>query len=136
MRNVSVTGEAGTLRQDKGCGAEKEKVWSRHFRPSRCYLRVQVTFERRGVEPPALDLVRATVAEALQGAFGTCGSALVDWSLVAFEGETGVGILRVRPEDLIQLRFATTLITRCGGRRCRADVLAAAPSLAALACAR
>merc|ERR1740123_1642032 len=77
-----------------------------------------------------------TLSEALRSAFGSFGSANCHWSAVSFDVASNTGIVRVRPEDLAQLRFAVTLITRCEDHRCRVDVLAAAPSLAALACTR
>eukprot|EP00933_Yihiella_yeosuensis_P026773 TRINITY_DN20808_c0_g1_i1.p1 TRINITY_DN20808_c0_g1~~TRINITY_DN20808_c0_g1_i1.p1 ORF type:complete len:148 (-),score=20.45 TRINITY_DN20808_c0_g1_i1:232-675(-) len=115
------------------------KVWSRHFRPSRCFMKLQITFDRPIAEPPSEEGFRATIAEAMQDAFGTCGSALCSWSLLSFEKTSGIGILRVNPQELSKVRFAVTLINRCigcSGRRCRVDVTAAVPSLAALACDR
>ncbi|CAJ1357973.1 unnamed protein product [Effrenium voratum] len=105
----------------------------RHFRPTRCFLRVQLTFDPPG-EQPSAQMLQAAIHEAMHSAFGSCGASLCHWSLLSAPDEKGCFFLRVRPEHLQQLRFALTL-TRWR-RRSRADVLAVAPSLAALACAR
>lgn len=112
------------------------KIWRRQYRPTRCYLRVHIVFES-----PSTSLLnslgfQAMVAETLQSNFGVCGAAQCKWSLVSFDDVSGVGILRVQPEGFSRLRFALSLVPRCGGRRCRIDCLAAAPSLAALSCGR
>mmetsp|Transcript_67134 Transcript_67134/g.148940 ORF Transcript_67134/g.148940 Transcript_67134/m.148940 type:complete len:141 (+) Transcript_67134:27-449(+) len=110
-------------------------ICSRQYRPTRCFLRFQLTLAPPQREPISAVVLQAAISEGLATAFGNMGSGFVQWTLVSF-AESGVGILRMRPEHMPQLRFALTLLTRCGGRRCRADVLAVAPSLAALACAR
>ncbi|CAE7293974.1 unnamed protein product [Symbiodinium natans] len=115
--------------------AKKETVVRQQFRPSRCFLRFQLVFGTPPADPPTAAVFQAAVTEALSTSFGNIGSGLLQWSLLSLS-EAGLGILRVRPEQMPQLRFALTMITRCGGKRCRADVLAVAPSLAALACAR
>ncbi|CAE7037842.1 unnamed protein product [Symbiodinium sp. CCMP2592] len=113
----------------------KEKVVCQQFRPSRCFLRFQLVFGSPPADPTTAPMFQVAVNEALSTSFGSMGSGLLQWSLISFN-ESGLGILRVRAEQMPSLRFGLTMMTRCSGKRCRVDVLAVAPSLAALACER
>ncbi|CAL1158029.1 unnamed protein product, partial [Cladocopium goreaui] len=101
-----------------------------------CYLRVQLTFAGQE-EMPSATILEASIQEALQSHFGSCGASKCQWSLLSPPAESGLFLLKTTtPEHLQQLRAALTLLTRIQRRRCRMDVLAVAPSLAALACKR
>merc|ERR1711871_1449749 len=70
-----------TLAADPGAG----KIWRRQYRPTRCYLRVSITFESSSVPPLNLAGFEAVVADALQGNFGICGAAQCKWNIVGFD---------------------------------------------------
>eukprot|EP00929_Paragymnodinium_shiwhaense_P078434 TRINITY_DN40650_c0_g1_i1.p2 TRINITY_DN40650_c0_g1~~TRINITY_DN40650_c0_g1_i1.p2 ORF type:complete len:131 (-),score=13.79 TRINITY_DN40650_c0_g1_i1:554-946(-) len=115
---------------------DKTTVFSRQYRPTRCYLRVSLVFEAASAPSVVEAAFTSAIAESLQSCFGALGAGQCPWSTVSYDAQTACGILKVTPAGLEKLRFAITLLSRCSGLRCRADIISVAPSLASLACRR